>query len=299
MKEKSHDTLVFRLSDLLIKLNHGEKLNLKSLASEYGVGLRTLQRDLNIRLAYLPIVKKNNYYELDPFYLGKLNSKDISNFAKLAGVKGLFPSLNEVFLKEIFEKSLESAILVKGHNYENIAHLKEQFTLIETTVLANLMISFQYNNKGVVKNYINVCPYKLINQKGIWYVVADDNGKLKTFSFTKIAELKVLDGKFLPSKSIHDKINNMDNVWISNDSIKVTLEVSHKVSEFFIRRKIIPSQVIEKTLENGNLIITSEVTQDEQILPIVQYWMPNIKIISPIAFQENLKIQLEKYLADL
>ena len=51
-----HDTLVYRLSQVLTKLNQGESLDPQTLADEFGVTLRTIQRDLNVRFACLPLV---------------------------------------------------------------------------------------------------------------------------------------------------------------------------------------------------------------------------------------------------
>lgn len=51
----SHDTLVRRLSEMLFKLNQGERLDPAALAEEFGVNIRTIQRDLNERFAYLPL----------------------------------------------------------------------------------------------------------------------------------------------------------------------------------------------------------------------------------------------------
>jgi len=45
----AHDTLVYRLSQVLQKLNQGESLDPQQLADEFGVNLRTIQRDLNVR----------------------------------------------------------------------------------------------------------------------------------------------------------------------------------------------------------------------------------------------------------
>lgn len=50
-----HDTLVYRLAQILIKLNQGEKLDPQALAAQFNVNLRTIQRDLNERFAYLPL----------------------------------------------------------------------------------------------------------------------------------------------------------------------------------------------------------------------------------------------------
>ena len=55
-----HDTLVYRLAQILIKLNQGEKLDPQALADEFGVTLRTVQRDLNERFAYRPLERSAN-----------------------------------------------------------------------------------------------------------------------------------------------------------------------------------------------------------------------------------------------
>jgi len=59
MPEGTHDTLVYRLAQILIKLNQGEKLNPQLLADEFGVSLRTIQRDLNVRFGYMPLLKSS------------------------------------------------------------------------------------------------------------------------------------------------------------------------------------------------------------------------------------------------
>ena len=68
-----HDKIATRLSLILMKLNNGEQLSVKSLAEEFGVKTRTIQRDLNERFADIPLKKENNLYFLDSYYLGKLN----------------------------------------------------------------------------------------------------------------------------------------------------------------------------------------------------------------------------------
>lgn len=55
MTEK--DKLARRLSQILLKLNSGEKLRIDELAKEFNVNKRTIQRDLNVRFDYLPLKK--------------------------------------------------------------------------------------------------------------------------------------------------------------------------------------------------------------------------------------------------
>jgi len=91
---KNHDTIATRLSIILNKFNSGEKFSVDDLVDEFGVTRRTVQRDLNDRLSYLPIKKSGKYYSLEEYYLGKLNFDDIKNFAILSGIKELYPTLN-------------------------------------------------------------------------------------------------------------------------------------------------------------------------------------------------------------
>ncbi|WP_390903073.1 DeoR family transcriptional regulator, partial [Vibrio kanaloae] len=51
---KEHDKLAKRLGIILTRLNTGEKLHLEDLSREFGVARRTLNRDFNERLNYLP-----------------------------------------------------------------------------------------------------------------------------------------------------------------------------------------------------------------------------------------------------
>ena len=115
-----HDTLAYRLTQILVKLNLGEKLDPLALADEFAVNLRTIQRDLNERFAYLPLEKLNGRYHLDPAYLGKLSLRDVARFASLAGVRGLFPSLSDDFLRDIFDSRIQTTLLVKGPHYEDL-----------------------------------------------------------------------------------------------------------------------------------------------------------------------------------
>ncbi|MBN8147871.1 DeoR family transcriptional regulator, partial [Vibrio vulnificus] len=55
---KEHDTLAKRLGIILTRLNTGARLYLEELSREFGVSERTLQRDFNERLNYLPIQRE-------------------------------------------------------------------------------------------------------------------------------------------------------------------------------------------------------------------------------------------------
>jgi predicted DNA-binding transcriptional regulator YafY len=295
MAKGTHDPLVYRLCQILIKLNHGEKLYRDQLVDEFGVTARTIQRDMNVRFAYLPIEKKGTCYWLDPAYLGRLTISDIRRFAELAGVAGLFPSFDNEFLRDIFDSRVQSALLIKGHSYEDLKGKEGIFKRLELAIIALKRIHFDYI-KPVKKPYHEVEPYRLINNKGVWYLAAMHNGKMKTFAFAKIANVIVLESSFTQNDDLMKQLENEDGVWISEKPIEVVVKVSASVAGYFKRRKLIANQVIEKELECGGLILSAKVGHVNQIIPIVRYWIPHIRVISPDGIQKEVDQSLRGYL---
>lgn len=288
---KSHDKIATRLALILNKFNSGEKFSIDNLVEEFNVTKRTIQRDLSERLSYLPIKKENNLYYLEEYYLGKLNFDDIKNFAVLSGIKELYPSLQEDFLKNILDDIISKAYIIKGHNYEDVSDKTDEFKLVEESILSKTFINFTYNDKSRI-----VKPYKLLNTKGIWYLIATQDEEIKTFSFKKITKLEKTSQTFQTEQSIIDKINNDDNVWFSNSEIEVVLKIKKEVANYFLRRKIIPNQIVLKELDDKGLLVSCKVSFDEEILKIVRYWIPNVEIISPDYLKEKLENGLKEYL---
>ncbi|MGE6118765.1 hypothetical protein ACLHZU_22125 [Aeromonas salmonicida] len=90
-----HDKIAQRLGMLLTRLYSGEKLHLSDLATEYNVTVRTLQRDFNQRLSYLPIEHRNQQYWLDPGFLNHKNDGKVRKLAEQLGITDLFPHASE------------------------------------------------------------------------------------------------------------------------------------------------------------------------------------------------------------
>lgn len=294
MAADNHDTLVYRLAQILVKLNQGEKLDPQDLASEFGVNLRTIQRDLNERFAYLPLQKVEGRYSLEPTFLGKLNTRDIERFASLAGIRGLFPSLTDDFLRDIFDSRTQSALLVKGHYYEEFSGKEQYFREFERAIVGRRQIAFDYAKLEGTKQYAGISPYKLVNNNGIWYLAALDGAKLKAFSFSKIKSLQIRDAVFAWSAVVDCQIHQADDIWLSDEKIEVVLKVTPYAANYFKRRQLVSNQVIEKELEDGGLIISAKVGHANQILPVVRYWIPNVRIISP----EHMQAELQQSIAD-
>ena len=295
MSDRTHDTLVYRLAQMLVKLNQGERLDPQALAEEFRVNLRTIQRDLNERFAYLPLEKTDGRYHLDPAFLGRLSTRDIERFASLAGVRGLFPSLSDEFLRDIFDSRIQSTLLVKGHHYEDLADRKEAFRELERAIVARRHVAFEYRKEEEPKHYGSVAPFKLVNHKGIWYLAGRDGAKLKTFAFGKIERLRTLKTTFVADPSVEKTLVEEDGIWLGEEKREIVMKISAEVAGYFKRRKLIANQVIEKELEDGGLIVSAKVGHVNQVLPIVRYWIPYIRVISPESLQSDIEAELARY----
>jgi len=291
-RPSTHDKVATRLADILIRLNNGEKLDPQQLAEHFGVTLRTIQRDLLERLAFLPLTKDGHCFTLEPYYLGKLTTDDIHRFAVLSGIKDLFPNLDDRFLRELFDTRINQAYLVKGHHYEDLSDKSDEFKQLEQAINQHLLIHFLY--KG--KSYTSIRPYKLVNHNGIWYLAALHERLLKAFCFSQLKGLHCDERGFEPDPGTLAIIEQEDGIWFNQDKREVVLKVNADVALYFKRRSLLPKQTIDKELEDGSLIVSSLFAHENQILPIIKYWVPNVQIISPDELRETLLQSLQEYL---
>ena len=288
----SHDKIATRLACILTKLNNGEHFTAEELAKEFDISVRTIQRDLNERLIYLPIIKENNHYSMESYALGKLNFEDIKSFAAISGIKYLYPMLDDGFISDILNIKLNNAYLVKNQGFEDISHQQDWFNKISAAILKSSPIEFTYKEKHRVMN-----PYKLVNNEGVWYLLADENEQLKSFTFSKIKQFFWTNESnvFVPKKEFLDKIAQNDTNWFSQEFIEVVLEINNTAKEYFFRKNTLPNkQILE---QNDNYFtISTKISYDDEILKVVKYWMPYIKIVSPLYLKEKFNNILEDYL---
>lgn len=161
LRDTPHDKLPHRLTQILDRLHQGETLDPRALAEEFHVSLRTVQRDLIERFAFLGLERVEGGYRLEPSRLGPLGSTDLERFACLAGIQGLYPALTSGFLRELLDSRIASALLVKGPNYEALDTAQTRtFRQLEQHILRGERIGFRYRKDDGEKRYADVAPYK-------------------------------------------------------------------------------------------------------------------------------------------
>lgn len=293
--DQEHDRLAWRLTDILRRFNQGDALDVDELAAEYGVHRRTVLRDLNERFAFLPLEKVGKRYILDAAYLGSLNFQDVERFAALAGLRGLFPALDTQFFRELFDARLRDALSIQGTSYEDLRARRDDFRLLQRAITERRCVGFSYAKDGSPKR-VEVEPYRLINSAGIWYLAAVDAGRPKAYAFGKLKAPEALERRFTLDLAIASMLDEEDSIWLNTSKIEVVLTVAPPAAIYFRRRKLIAQQTIVKELEDGGLIVSGKFAHRDQILPIVRYWIPNVRIVSPMGWQEELEVRLRAYL---
>ncbi len=288
-------TIADRLTDILRRFNEGDKLKPSLLAKEYGVDLRTINRDLK-RFTYLELEKSKGYYHVNPRSLGKLSMQNITRFAELAGLQDLHPELPTKLIDDLLDTSLQNALQIRGHNYEDLSGLEQQFSQLSLAIRQHHTISFRYKKSDGEKLVTQLAPYKLVNHDGIWYLAASDAGMVKSYTFTKISGLLVQPEPFTPDPAVLATLEGEDSIWLNHNKPEVVLKVAPFAADYFRRRKLIGGQKIVKELEGGGLLISGTMAHNDQIFPIVRQWLPHIHIISPEGLQAELEGQLKAYL---
>ena len=287
--KKEHDTIATRLVQMLMMLNDGRRLFVEELAEEFSVSERTVQRDFD-RLSSLPMEKKNGYYYLEEYALGKLSFKDIKQFATFSGIKELYPELSDKLIVDVLNVRTNKTLEVSGHKYENLSAMVDDFNNIAAAIVNHEHIQFIYKDKPRT-----VQPYKLINTNGIWYLVGVEEGVLKNFSFSNVTELSVQEEHFQEDEEIIKNLEEHQGVWFTQNHIDVVVEVDASVAKYFLRRDLLPHQKTLKHTEEG-LTLSTKVAYEEEIIKVVRYWIPHITITSPTYLQEKLEKTLKEYL---
>ncbi len=273
---KEYDKLSIRLVQILSKFNNGESLSAQELAQEFNVDTRTIQRDLNERLTFMPIKKENGRYVLESFALGKLSFKDIQNFATLSGIAELYPKLDQGFIVDLLSHRVNKVLMVKNEGFQKVDY--ELFKDLGVAILKHNVLNFFYKEKER-----QIKPYKLVNYKGIWYLLGDENDKLKHFNLDKISKLRTKNENFIPNEKLEEQIQNDPNIWLG-ESKEVILKLDKNAKEYFFRKEI---------LSNYQII------DEDEILHLVKQWIPYIKILAPIELKIRLEDILKSYLNNL
>lgn len=294
-----YDTKLFRRTQIIAKLYNGAKLTHKELSEKFNVCTKTIQRDFNSLVTLYPIYKDGRNWKLQDDYEFEEQlsvEDDLTLKLLLQASKSFDKSFQESSSRLLsrINENISSPIYTKIE-LENISNKIDIVHLIENAINKSKQISFTYS-KDNDKFDLTVNPYKIVNFDSFWYLVALRDKNLRKYYLQNITDVKILDTNYRKSKKIEELITNAINIWFNDENkFEVELLIDKSIVEHFKRKLLSKTQKLKEIDKNGNMIVSIEVTHKNEIIPIVKYWLPNIKILKPTSLNEEIKEEISKF----
>ena len=284
------------------------------LLSEFDCNKKTLERYLNdIEMNYSHIVTikrgRKKVWKLvrisDIFEEFVRNSEDISQLFLMAQEfdPEIFKELERGTLSQI-ANSDKSLFLFKNSIMESIQTDREKqiFKNLKSAIRNHEYrdITYTYNTTRVEKN---IKCLKLVFMDNNWYLaLIDEESKLKFRRLSFIDKVRYsLHKERFQQKEITPHLEFLKRVQSSMTLYETkpkvaTIKATQTIAKYFQKgmKKFMLSQKFKKRCEDGGVIFTVEYTQELEILPFIQKWLPDLVILEPHELREAYLKKIEQ-----
>lgn len=299
-----------REQEILTLLHNAKQVNkgytIKHLSELLDVCRKTIARDFD-KLDNFVIRKGNTWYLRDN--INSQNSdelilKILDEMARSVG--GDFSSRAHDLLMRVISQVNNPIYANLNAEKLNIDDIKT-FQTLESALNKKVEITFRYKKDS--KNAKNFCvkPLKVAFFDGFWYLLAFDISGTKSgtkevfkkFYIKDISDIVVSERVFEVSIKIQERLKSAHNVWFQlGKTTKVNLLIDKSVSKYFLRKPM-PTQILKGKHTNGDLEIQIEISHEMEITPLIFYYLPHIKVLSPTHLQDKVISTLKEYLAQV
>ena len=139
-------------------------------------------------------------------------------------------------------------------------------------------------------------PLKIVNYEVFWYFVAlDDNEYVRKSYLKQVSNVQVTDECFETSSEIDEMLKNSINVWFQSDRelFVMLLHADEKIAKIFFTQT---TSHTENNNSDGSLELIVTITYKMELLQIVQYWLPYLRVISPNSLDDLVRDSIKKCL---
>jgi len=298
-----YDKILTRLTTILAKLNDGEALSVKELAYEFNVSTKTIQRDFNERLTIFPIYQDKRKWKMqEGFKLEKSNSLQeelvLDIMEKMTeNIGGKFATTSKKLLAKI--KNNDFNPIYTKLNIEDISEKFSEIQIIEKAIKDKVELDCSYKNdrEGVFDATLQ--PLKIVNYEGFWYLVALRDGYIQKYYLKTLSNLKLTTTKFVTDEKIEDILENSLNIWFKADVEPFEVKIyADRVATKYFKRRALPTQQIEALYEDDTMEFIVQITDEMEIIPIIKYWLPHLRILEPKWIHKMIVDDLESYIKE-
>ena len=296
----SQKSSLYRTIEILKNLNEGKKLCVTRLAQEYEVSDRTIRRDFElIKELFGDFISKEGecYQAYKKVLLEEvLSATDLMTLANIVNLFGVTKkeSLISDKTKALVDKSM-SVYEFKSRPFEGVKNY-EVVKKLEHAIKFHKVIRIRYRTERATGES-NFHAYKILFLNENFYMVGENISK-NNFEFRRVSMIEEVEYKsktFMPHSDIEAFIKNIQTPWASFGKAEtiVMLRVNKSIRRYFILKKYLPSQKINKTYENGDILIQYSISNIREIEELIIKWLPRIEIISPQRFKKQLQKTLK------
>ncbi|MCG3661985.1 WYL domain-containing protein [Aliarcobacter butzleri] len=303
VQKQNDNTKYNRINQIYEMLkNNVHGMTITELSKELDVSTKTIQRDLYEVLSDFGAIKEGRNWKIDP----KLTQDNLASNEKMIlgildemakGAGGIFYSKAHSLLSQITQQ-LEHPIFanINGEYLEekNIVLFEE----IEKAIKQKVEIKFDYENYN-----FHVKPLKLAFFDGFWYLLAlhikNDKETFKKYHLKTIKNIKIQEKSFEIPQIVEDRLRCANSVWFNLDEqFVVKLFIDKNIRKYF-ERKPLRGQIITGVDKDGSIEIEIKLTHEMEIIPLIFWYMPYIKILEPQWLADDIKERVQGYLKEI
>ncbi len=296
-----YDKILTRLMNILARLNDGEALSVKELAQEFNVSTKTIQRDFNERLGAFPIYQDKRKWKMqDGFRVEKTKSIEeqlvLDIMEKITeGIGGKFATTSHKLLSKI--KNEDFNPIYTKLNIEDISDRFDDIQVIERAIKnrTELVCSYENEREGIFR--ANIQPIKIVNYEGFWYLVAFRDGYVQKYYIKTLSNIEETTETFTVDENIEELLENSINIWFKADIEPFEVKIyADKIATKYFKRRSLPTQTIETLSQDGTMKFVVTITDEMEIIPIIKYWLPHLRVIEPLWISKVIDEDLVKYI---
>jgi len=300
------------------KIREGRYPNCTSMAEEWEMSRKTIQRDLDYMRYQLdaPLeysAKHRGYFYTEEQYkLPAMEIKESDMFGVyladklLVQYKGtpIYASLCSVFSK--IEQSLSEKISVdSASDQEKFSVFPPHSTTIDPDVWkvvidslrSSQQVEIKYKTPGREFVTRTLDPYHGVRFEGEWYIVGKCHlrEEIRTFSLSRILTAKKTRENFqIPLDFNFKKLSGSHfGVHWSDDEIKVSIRFNKRVADYVRERKWHPNQEIV-VCEDNDIILSLTVNHLLELKRWILSWGDDAQVIEPDFFVHDIVSTLKR-----
>ena len=172
------------------------------------------------------------------------------------------------------------------------------FEKIEKAIKEKEEIKFDYE-----KYNFHVKPLKLAFFDGFWYLLAfhiqKDKETFKKYHLKSIKNIETLNSKFEIPAIVEERLKYANSVWFNLDEqFVVRLFIDKSIRKYF-ERKPLRGQTIMGEDRDGSIEIEIKLTHEMEIIPLILWYIPYIKVLEPQWLADDVKERVHDYLKEI